>query len=106
MNKVLAVNIDPTIFSPAGNFPTIGSFINTLIPNIFVISGVIFFIIFIYAGFAMIAAGQAEPEKWKKIQAVMSSALVGLIIIFVAYWIIKIIEIVTGLNIFNPSQTL
>ena len=104
MNKVYAVPIDPTIFSPAGTFPTIASFINVLIPNLMIVAGVIFIIMIMVTGFRFISkAGSSEPTELKKIQDNLAAAVVGLILIVAAYWIILIIETVTGVKIISPT---
>lgn len=101
--KALAVNIGD-FFSPAKNFPDVASIVNVLIPNIMVIAGVIFLFMFIIAGFRFITkAGQVNSEELKKILNTMAAAAIGIIIIFAAYWIVRIIEILTGANILNPN---
>ena len=41
-------------------------------------------------------AGQDNPERAAKGKQAATSALIGFIIIFAAYWIIRLIEIITG----------
>lgn len=104
MPKAFAIEINPTIFSPAGSFPTIGSLINVLIPNILIFAGIAFLIMFIFVGFQLISkAGALEPAELQKIQATMTMIVIGLIIIVCAYWLVKIIEIVTGVKILSPT---
>lgn len=101
--KTYAVTIDPTIFPPAGSFPTIASLVNTIIPNILVIAGIVFFIIFVSAGFQLLAAGQVDPQKLEKTRKTMTDGLIGFIIIVIAYWLVIIIGKVTGVNITEPN---
>lgn len=101
--SVNAVEINPTTFSPAGSFNTIASLVNTIIPNVLVIAGVVFLLIIIFAGFQLIAAGQVDPQKWEKTRQTLTQAVIGLIIIVVAYWLVLIIQQVTGVNITNPT---
>lgn len=103
VSRINAVEINPTIFSPAKNFDTVASLVNTIIPNVLVISGVVFLLIIIYAGFQLIAAGQVDPQKWEKTRQTLTQAVIGLIIIVVAYWLVLIIQQVTGVNITNPT---
>jgi hypothetical protein len=49
----------------------------------------------------IMGAGQDNPEAAAKGKQAATSAVIGFIIIFAAYWIIQIIETVTGLNILN-----
>lgn len=106
VSRVNAIEINPTIFSPAKNFNTVAALINTIIPNVLIISGIVFLIILIYAGFQLIAAGQVDPQKWEKTRQTLTQAVIGLIIIVIAYWVVILIQQVTGVNITSPPGTL
>lgn len=106
MSNAFAVEINPTIFSPAKNFNTVAALVNTIIPNILIIAGIVFLLMLIFAGFQLIAAGQVDPQKWQKTQQTLTEAVIGLIIIVIAYWAITLIQQVTGVNITNPPNTL
>jgi len=93
-----------TGISEASGFGSIGEIISNLLPNIFTIAGIILFIILIVGGLVfMMGAGQENPDLAKKGKQAITSTLIGFLIIFCSYWIIKIIEVVTGLNIFNSN---
>ncbi len=82
----------------------IGGIISTLLQNIYVLAGIILFILLIVGGLGfIIGAGGDNPEQAKRGKQAITAALIGFAIIFCSYWIIKIIEIVTGLSIFNPN---
>lgn len=82
----------------------IGGIISTLLQNIYVLAGLLLFILLIIGGLGFImGAGGDNPEKAKKGKQAISAALIGFVIIFCSYWIIKIIEIITGINILNPN---
>jgi len=88
----------------APGFGSIGEIISNLLNNIYVLAGIILFILLIVGGFmVMIASGQENPDQAKKGKQAITAALIGFVIIFCAYWIMRIIEIMTGLNIFNPN---
>ncbi len=83
-------------------YGAIASFINLLLPNIFIISGLIMLILLIGGGFSIVASGgNAKSVESGKNQ--IMSAVIGFIIIFAAYWIILIIEKFTGVPIFNSN---
>ena len=83
---------------------TVSSIISTLLQNIYVLAGIILFILLIVGGLSFImGAGEENPEKAKKGKQAITAALMGFVIIFCSYWIIRIIEIITGMNIFNPN---
>lgn len=88
----------------APGFNSIGEIISNLLNNIYVLAGIILFILLIVGGFmVMIAAGQENPDQTKKGKQTITAALIGFVVIFCAYWIMRIIEIITGLDIFNPN---
>ena len=64
--------------------------------NLFAISGVIFFLMILYAGWNFIAKGKDGIETAKK---TMTTALIGLTIMFSAYWIVQIVSLLTGATI-------
>lgn len=94
--------------SPVGRDIAIGSYIGTLISAAIVIAGVIMVILFVAGGLMMIAsAGSGDSQGAAKGRQAITWALVGFVIVFTSYWIIRIIEIITGTtfltnpNIFN-----
>ena len=89
---------------PVKEIGTIGGIISTLLQNVYILAGIILFILLIVGGLGFImGAGEDNPEKAKKGKQTITAALIGFAIIFCSYWIIKIIEIVTGINILNPN---
>lgn len=77
-------------------FNTPGSLLNLIVPNLFVIAGVAVMILTIVAGYKFIAQGQKGIEEAQKIAG---AGILGLIIMFAAYWIVQIIKAITGADI-------
>lgn len=73
----------------------------SLILNIaFVAAGVILLFFIVAGGVGMISsAGKNDPEKLEKSKQTVTSALIGFLIVFAAYWIVKLIEQITGIPI-------
>ena len=85
-------------------FHSIGEIISNLLQNVYVLAGILLFILLIVGGLSFImGAGEDNPEKAKKGKQTITAALIGFAIIFCSYWIIKIIEIITGVSILNPG---
>ncbi len=83
-------------------YQSLGGFISAILPNIYIVAGVIAFILVLVAGLMFIInAGKGESEQAKKWQGTLTVSIAGLLIIFVSYWIIQIIEVITGVKIFN-----
>lgn len=86
------------------SYSGLGDLVSLLVSNAFVLAGLLLFFLMIGGGISMIAgAGQNNPESVAKGQKAVTAALVGFLIIFASYWIIQIIEYVTGLEILGSS---
>ena len=83
-------------------FGSPAAIIQALLPNLFLFAGLIVFIILIFGGITMIASG-GDSKGMEKGRQAIQSAVVGFLLIFGAYWIIQIIQVVTGLHIFDSS---
>ena len=77
---------------------TIGEIISSLLRYIFVLAGIILFIFLIISGFGLLTSG-GDPKKVEAAKGQLTSAVAGFLIIFVAYWLIQILEIVFGVAI-------
>lgn len=75
--------------------------INLLVPNIFIIAGTVMLFLLIGGGFTIITGGGAEAVNKGKQQITL--AILGFLIMFGAYWIIQIIELITGVKILSPT---
>lgn len=66
----------------------------------FVLAGVILLFFFILGGIGMISsAGQSDPQKTEQAKKTVTSALIGFIIVFASYWIVKLIGQLTNVPI-------
>ena len=77
----------------------VGLIISTILPYLYVIAGLLLLFYLIYGGFHMMTAANDEKglvEAKKKI----TNALVGFLILFLAYWIVQIVEYILGIQIF------
>ena len=102
MEKAYAAVDIQTIFTPAGSFPTIGSLVNVLLRNSLVFAGIITLLLLIFGGFGVIvSSGEGDTKKLEQSQQTITNAIIGLIIIIAAVWIIQIIEKLTGLKLLS-----
>lgn len=92
----------PSGFEFAGQKANLGAVISDVLKYIYPAAGIIFFFILIAGGFQLLTAAGNE-ETIKKAQQKITYGLVGFLIIFVSFWLIKIIEAVLGVSIF-PAQ--
>jgi len=98
LRQALKPTIEPKIDLSKADV-TIGKIISALLPYIFALAGLILFIFLIMGGFELLTSG-GNPESTKKAQGRITSALIGFLIIFLAYWITQILEVIFGITIF------
>lgn len=111
MRPVYAVNIGQEFWIKVGSgigsnagYSSIGQLIGAILPNIYIVAGIILLIFLIAGGFSIISAsGKGLTEGVEKGTKVITGALIGFLILFASYWIIQIVEKVTGLKIFESS---
>jgi len=74
---------------------TIGKIISDILPYIFAISGILLLLYFLMGGLQlMLSAG--DPKKAQGAWGKITNAVIGFVIIFIAYWLTQLIG-----NIFN-----
>lgn len=86
-----------TIDNPAAGFPDLASFISPLLTVIFYIAAFLAFYWLIWGAYQYIMS-QGNKENLAKARAKITWALVGLMVVFMAYFIAKF-----GSEIFKPE---
>ncbi len=81
-----------------------GVLITVLLPNVLMVAGLIFFVWMIAAGWVFLAnAGhEASTQDKAKAQAALTYAVIGFLLIVTSFFILQIIEKVTGINFASP----
>lgn len=98
----------PTIKGPS-SFTNLTDLINTVISNyIFPFAGIALLVAFISAGY-MYLTSAGDTKKMEGAKQRMTNALIGIILIISAYWIVQIAGQIFGLkgieNIFGGGQS-
>src|SRR4030042_4670115 len=79
-----------------GQFDSLRELVSTFLPKILLLVGIIFFFLTIYAGFSfMTSAGSEDAHAKAKWSQVLTYGVIGLVIMFGAYWILQIINYIT-----------
>lgn len=111
MAKLLAVDIGPNLIlkpsqsiTQAPQFQSVGSLISILLKNVYTLAGVLLFVLLIFGGISIIlGAGQNDPKRAAQGKKTVTAALTGFIVVFASYWIIQLIQFITGVNILNSG---
>jgi hypothetical protein len=94
-----AVEIDK-IFEPAKTFKNPSDLINVILPNLYLLAGIIVFILFLGGGFMMIqGASSGDAQQTGRGKQAVTYAIIGLVIIFGSFFFIKFIGGLVGVGI-------
>jgi len=84
--------------SPFGQIGDVGDLVSLFIKISFVLAGIIILFFFILAGINMISsAGQSDPQKAEAAKKTMTSAVIGFVVVFTSYWIVKLVGQLIGI---------
>lgn len=85
-------------------FGSFGEFFQHLLTPVYAVAGIIMLFLLIFGGLSIIiGAGKQDSGQIQKGQKAATAALVGFVIIIGSYFIIQLIQVVTGVNILEPS---
>jgi hypothetical protein len=76
-------------------FNSTDDMINLIVRVLFIGAGLVLFFIIIVAGFSLIK-GESKDKDQAKTQ--ITGALIGFLVMFAAYWIMQIIQLITGVG--------
>jgi len=108
MNQLLAVNIGDIVLKDnktlSSTYPSVSPLISMLLKNSLTIASIILLGLLIFGGVTFIInAGGGDSKKADQAKQTITSALIGFAIVFGAFLIIQLIEVITGLNILNSG---
>jgi len=100
MNKLAQVPIGPNFLGNNTTFQNLGGvsgLVSLFLKISFVLAGLILLFYFILGGIGMIsAAGKSDPKTAEQAKATITSAVIGFVVVFTAYWIVKLIGNLLG----------
>ena len=102
MNAIAQVPIGTTFLGNRWQFQDlsgIGKMVSLFLNIAFILSGLILLFFFIMGGIGMISsAGQSDPQKSEQAKKTITSAVIGFVIVFASYWIVKLISQLLGIQ--------
>lgn len=97
MNSFMAVDISSTYGTPWGVRETTGSLVSLVLNSGIALAGIIVLFTFIFSGIKIIGgAGNNDPKAAAQGKQALTYAIIGFIVVVTAYWIIRLIEVITG----------
>lgn len=93
---------EKALMPKAGEVDTtsLGSIISSLLPYIFTAAGLVLLIMLVLGGFTLLS-GASSKESQEKGKKQITTALLGFFVIFLAYWIAQILQIMLNVEITN-----
>lgn len=107
MENLLAQNINlpggQTISGPlpAGKFSNLASVVTQALPLIFSLAGIILLLYLLWGGFDYLTS-MGDPKKAEAGKGKITNAFIGFIIIFVAFWLVQLIDYIFKLKVYTP----
>lgn len=93
LNKAIGIKSDLTDSS-------LGGIVTVFLPYALTMAGMILFGMLVAGGFTMMT-GAADKESQEKGKKMITSSLVGFFVIFLAYWIAQILQVIFKVNILS-----
>lgn len=106
MERTLLAQVDlgkEFLLQPGGTavaevYDSPGTLISSLLPNVYTAAGILVFFFILVGGFKIVS----NPDSKKGVEEGKKSltyAIMGLAVLFSAFWIIQIIQVLTGVKI-------
>lgn len=80
-------------------FKDFGSIITELLKYLFPFAGLLLFAYLVMGGFSYLTSG-GDPKAMEQAKGKVTNAIVGFIIIFIAYWLVQIFEFIFKIQVF------
>lgn len=101
MREVFAIDLS-TVSPTFKAFPTFGALVNVIVRNAFVLAGIICFLLLVFGGFTVIMGAGGDAKKLEQGKETLTGAAAGLLFIVTSYWIIQVIEKISGVKLLSP----
>lgn len=103
MKSLAQVNFKQDFFSGSGaklqNLTNIGDIVSFFLKASLAVAGTILLIFFIMGGIGLISgAGKNDPKQIEQAKQSLSTAIVGFLIVFLAYWVVRLLLDIFGLE--------
>lgn len=105
MREIAQVKIGEEVFKTP--FADFGSLVSVILSNAYIIAGVVVLFLIVFGGLGVImGAGSGDQQKTGQGRQAITAGVIGFLIIFASYWIIQLIEAITGISILGGGRGL
>lgn len=91
----------PTLLGGGYEFTNLASVVTAALPLVFSIAGIFLLAYLVWGGFDFLTS-MGDPKKAEAGKNKITSALIGILIIISAYWIVQLVDKLFQLKIYNP----
>ena len=84
-------------FGTIGSSLTLGAIVSALLTYIFPLAGILLLLYLIYGGFQFMTSG-GDPGKAEVAKRIITYAIIGFVVVFLAFWIVQIVAKTLGLQ--------
>lgn len=83
----------------ASKFNNVGDVVTKLLPYVYVAAGLVLLLMLISGGIGLMTSA-GNPDKMKAGYGRITSALIGFLLVFVSYIVVRLVETILGVKIF------
>ncbi|MBI3576528.1 hypothetical protein HY086_00625 [Candidatus Gottesmanbacteria bacterium] len=102
MESVVAFDIK-SVSPTFQTYTSFGAVVSTIIKNAFVLAGVISFVLLIFGAFSFIVGAGGDSKQMEGAKNTITAAIAGLLVVVGSLFIVKVISVVTGVDILSPK---
>src|SRR3990167_6650919 len=78
----------------------LGSIVDVLVPYLFGLAGILLLLYFIWGGFGLMLS-KGDPKAVEGAKSKITNAVIGFVIIFIAFWLVQILGQIFGIEQFK-----
>ncbi len=75
----------------------LGDIVSELLKYLFPLAGLLVLLYLLFGGFQLMTSG-GDPKKMQEAKGKLTNALVGFIIVFIAYWLVQLVGTILGIE--------
>lgn len=108
INSVYAAEVNLPNYPASSNFKfansSVGAIFSALLKYILPLAGIVLLFMLIMGGIGLMTAA-GDPKKIQASQGRITMALVGFLIIFIAYFIVQLVEVMLGVDLLGSGAS-